>query len=448
MKAGQTVGHYELIRQIGAGGNATVWEARRSGTEDSVALKILKSRTTGEPYQRFRREIDQVKRLGHIKGIVPIIDSSLPSIPSSTNPAWLAMPIMQTLRDHLKLVDADLHHVVTSTSEAAHILADLAELGVAHRDIKPENLYVGADGSCVIGDFGLVDAPDVEPLTSNARAVGPRHYIAPEMINDPANADGRPADVYSLAKTLWVLSTSQNYPLPGEHRRDVAALLLSTYIGHPLARLLDRLIERSTRTDPAGRPTMREVQDELSKWLDLETNPAPRDQEDISMVAQLVRDELEGAVERDRARLARHDETRAVLDRLVEGAHPLITALDDHKIAHQGFQDNHTILEALHAIRANVEIRVGRCLVLSQLTPRPVYLWAGFAVDFTSPDNLTLTAAHLVGEDSTGTTIVWSAQRKVVLGAVSEHVAIQELASELKVHLGDALRAYHRLAVS
>jgi serine/threonine protein kinase len=85
------------------------------------------------------------------------------------------------------------------------------------------------------------------------------YFIAPEMLRNPSEEDGRPADVYSLAKTLWVLAAGQKYPPPGEQRVDIKQINLGEYVAHPRVSQLDHLIERATNSDPKLRPSMREI---------------------------------------------------------------------------------------------------------------------------------------------------------------------------------------------
>jgi hypothetical protein len=80
---------------------------------------------------------------------------------------------------------------------------------------------------------------------------------------------GELADVYSLAKTLWALAVGRPDPPPGQLRSDRPELRLSSRLEHPRARLLDPLLERCTADDPAARPRMRELADELRWWSDV-----------------------------------------------------------------------------------------------------------------------------------------------------------------------------------
>jgi serine/threonine protein kinase len=165
-------------------------------------------------------------------------------------------------------VNPTLEQVVDAMRCIARTLGGLADQKISHRDIKPENLYCHK-GQWVVGDFGLVDYPGKEAVTVRGRALGPRFYLAPEMITDPVHADGRPADVYSLAKTLWVLGAGQNYPPPGFQPASISQNSLNMYVGHPHADILDRLIERATRHSPTERPTMGMMADELDAWSEM-----------------------------------------------------------------------------------------------------------------------------------------------------------------------------------
>src|SRR5205807_1240718 len=139
----------------------------------------------------------------------------------------------------------------------------------------PANLF-WLDGQVIVGDWGLVARPGNPRLTQSDKKLGPAYYIAPEMLMNPRAAQRGPADVYSLAKTLWVLATDASFPLQGEHRLDTPGLLLTTYRPDERGYLLDRLIDRATRYEPADRPTMAEVRDELRAWLEFPRRTSPK----------------------------------------------------------------------------------------------------------------------------------------------------------------------------
>jgi serine/threonine-protein kinase len=82
-------------------------------------------------------------------------------------------------------------------------MAALHERQIAHRDIKPGNLVM-FDNLCHVVDFGLVHYPEKTALTGYKEHIGPLWTMAPEVRRNGRNADPFPADVFSLAKTLWI----------------------------------------------------------------------------------------------------------------------------------------------------------------------------------------------------------------------------------------------------
>lgn len=259
-----------LRKHLGSGGNGEVWGAERNS--QNVALKILKEAGShSEPYKRFVTEIRVLRDLGPRPDILPLLDSHLPAYPSRNDPAWLTMPIATVVRDVLP-GEAPLRMAVEAIYAVSKTLAELAATRTLHhRDIKPENLFF-FDGRWCIGDFGLVDDPIGEPLTEVGKLLGARHYLAPELYRSD-NCDWSSADLYALAKTLWVLILGQKFPPPGHLVRSVQYFRLSTQIqADHTVRFLERLIERSTDPDPGVRPSMQEFSEELALWL----NPPER----------------------------------------------------------------------------------------------------------------------------------------------------------------------------
>jgi serine/threonine protein kinase len=263
--AGRSIGPWTLGSSLGKGGNAEVYVAMNE-QHGKVALKVLNCTSPKkEPWRRFRQEVAVLKSIGHKPGILPLIDAHLPENPSAKDKAWLAMPIATPICEALG-PEAGLREVVGALAQIASTLSRLHEEGIAHRDIKPSNLY-RYEGQYVLGDFGLVSLPDRKALTSEGGKLGPVFYIAPEMLNSAKSADGRPADIYSLAKTAYVLMTGQRYPPPGWHNLADNAMLISAMVADPRARFIDGLLERCTRNDPAKRPSSHDVANDLNAWL-------------------------------------------------------------------------------------------------------------------------------------------------------------------------------------
>jgi len=267
----KTIGPWTIKGKLGEGGNAVVYVAERPG-EPEVALKVLNATNVHrEPYRRFIQEIGTLTKLGDFPGILPLIDSRLPELPSKDDPAWLAMPRANLITGALE--GHSLEAVVGAVREIAHTLARLAgEHGLGHRDVKPQNLY-HSKGAWLIGDFGLVAAPDLDELTRSGRPLGPAHFTAYEMIRDPANADPHPADVFSLGKTIWVLATEQRFPPLGHQPAQTRGLSIADLRPHGQAAALDRLIDRMTMVHPEARPVIDQVVADLDAWLSLAVDP-------------------------------------------------------------------------------------------------------------------------------------------------------------------------------
>lgn len=255
---GQTIGGWYLVRRLGGGGNGEVWQGRRGHA--SAAVKILR-RAKGAALQRFRDEIAAQKRLSDVPGVLPILDSFLDASDGSDR-AWLATPVAAPLGEALK---EGLPEAVACVSSIATTLVTVHARGFAHRDVKPENIFL-RNGNWELGDFGLVHFPGKTATTRGAKKLGPMHFIAPEMLNAPDGADGCAADVYSLAKCLWVLATRQRFPLPGQLQRRIPRMRLSTFAGDLRAYPLDELLDRATHFDPSKRPSMEEFAETIGAW--------------------------------------------------------------------------------------------------------------------------------------------------------------------------------------
>lgn len=315
LRKGDTIARWTLVSWLGSGGNAEVWRAQDA--EVTMAVKVLfTKKPDSEPYQRFRREVDFMRQMGSFPGVLPLHDAHVPERPTKENRAWLAMPVAQGVKEALE--GEPLETVVDACARFAEVLAALvAEHRAAHRDLKPGNLYRWEKEWCV-GDFGLVDLPDEDSITAEGRTIGPLYFLAPEVLHRIEPVDYNAADVWSLAKTLWVLCVDQDWPDLGEQPADRVGRRVQDLAPHPRAAALDRLIENCTITEPTARPTMAEVARELRAWL--QAPPAPPGVLDLSAQGAALRQRLSGELltrelaerRREQAEAARHH----FLDRL------------------------------------------------------------------------------------------------------------------------------------
>lgn len=208
------------------GGNANVFVAENARGEE-VAIKILREESGNgkkavkrnrKKRIRFKIETEMVVGIqDEIKGVIPIFSYGLPD--EKTKKYWYAMPIAIPLEDKLKEVKS-LEDKVNCVLELARTLEALHKKDIVHRDIKPKNIYF-YNGKYCLGDFGLVDYPEKRDLTSLQEAVGPKATMAPEMRYNAKNADGKKADVYSLAKTLWIVLTGVDHIFTEEEIKEV-----------------------------------------------------------------------------------------------------------------------------------------------------------------------------------------------------------------------------------
>jgi hypothetical protein len=314
-------GPFMVVGQIATTAHSRVWEATDSDGQH-VAVKELKAhRIDAEPYRRFRDEV-AFHTAGPHPGVLAVLDVHVPATPSREDPAWLAMPIAETVRMALG-TGPTVDEVVDAIQGYAATLARLAETGVHHRDLKPDNLFRHED-QWVVGDFGLVTWPGKQALTEPGQKLGPAHFVAPEMVEGPASADPGPADVWSLAKVLWVLASGQNYPPPGQLRIGDRATLLRNYSSHPRASGLEGILEQATCLASSERPRMRAFAAELESWLKL-AEPR-RDPVSIEDLVNRVRAITAPSVAAEEQQAALRREAGVISDRL-RAAHKVLLPL-------------------------------------------------------------------------------------------------------------------------
>lgn len=274
---GQNFGDWKLKKFLGGGGNGDVWLAINSANQEG-AIKLLR-KIERKTYSRFINEVNVIKKNSDIEGILPILDSYLPENPENDIP-WYVMPVAQTLESYL--AEKHFEDIASAITDVAKTLFELHSRNISHRDIKPENLLV-KDGKIYVGDFGLVDYPDKVELTSSGDVIGAKWTMAPEMRREGNKADGKPADVYSLAKTLWIFITKNKKGFDGQyHANGVNGLRNFSYTVRKniitwfrdrrvsvYESPLDSLLEESTSDNPSSRPTMQVFIDRLSLWEEL-----------------------------------------------------------------------------------------------------------------------------------------------------------------------------------
>jgi serine/threonine-protein kinase len=192
---------YEIERELGRGGMATVYLARDVRHDRAVALKVLHPELAmalgGE---RFQREIRLAARLQH-PHILTVHDSG-----ENGGMLWFTMPYVEgeSLRDRLnREKQLPVEDALRIAREAADALDFAHRHGVVHRDVKPENILL-IEGHALVADFGIARSLSVEGerLTQTGTSIGTAAYMSPEQAAGEREVDGR-SDTYSLGIVLY-----------------------------------------------------------------------------------------------------------------------------------------------------------------------------------------------------------------------------------------------------
>lgn len=256
--------YYEIIDELGEGGNAKVYHVKCKENNKEYALKDL---VVGgkEKYSRFINEINTIKENYQIiEGIIPIYRFSVEEY-------WYTMPIAISAVDYILENKLDIKEIVKGIISLSETLEKLHEKDICHRDIKPSNIYY-YNNRFVFGDFGLVDFPNnTDDFTKSDKGLGAIFTIAPEMKRNPKNADSKKADVFSLAKTMWMFLTNNEKGFDGVYNYlDPSHSLryLARYENTHLVEI-DELLKDSTDNNPDVRPTIEEFKERLNNWIDV-----------------------------------------------------------------------------------------------------------------------------------------------------------------------------------
>ncbi len=265
-------GDYELLEQIGRGGQGVVFRARQKSLNRIVALKVigLGQWATKAHLRRFRLEAEAAARLEH-PGIVPIHE-----VGERDGSCYFSMKFVEggQLDEVARREPMPIRRAVELIAKVARTLHYAHEHGILHRDIKPGNILLDIKGEPHLTDFGLARLVESESsVTHTLDVLGTPSYMAPEQAIGNNAAVSSVTDVYGLGAVLYQLLTGQP-PFAGGTTYETIKLLLDTEPRQP--RLLNPKIDRDLSTiclkclekDPQRRySSALALAEDLERWL-------------------------------------------------------------------------------------------------------------------------------------------------------------------------------------
>jgi len=266
------LGDYELLEEVGRGGQGVVFRARQKSLNRTVALKVISlgQWASKAHLKRFRREALAAASLDH-PCIVPIHE-----VGERDGCCYFSMQFVEGGQ-----LDEVVKGTPMSIRQAAELIAKVArtvhyahERGILHRDIKPGNILLDQKGEPHLTDFGLARLLESETtVTRTLEVLGTPSYMAPEQAAGNNAELTSAADVYGLGAVLYQLLTGHP-PFAGGTTYDTIKLLLDTEPRPP--RLLNPKIDRELSTiclrclekDPKRRySSALALAEDLEHWL-------------------------------------------------------------------------------------------------------------------------------------------------------------------------------------
>ncbi|HKE55779.1 MAG TPA: protein kinase [Pyrinomonadaceae bacterium] len=229
---GQTIGHYQVLSSIGAGGMGEIYLATDMRTRRRVALKLLRDYFghNAQRARRFKQEARAVLLLNH-PNIVTVYD-----IGEEDQWQYIASEYVEgvTLRQRLKTSSLTMAEAVEIAEQISAALTAAHAAGVVHRDIKPENIMLRPDGYVKVLDFGiakLAEKPTIDQRSSTLDiktdpgiVMGTITYMSPEQARGLA-VDER-TDLFSLGVVLYEMIAGRP-PFSGTTSSDTLAAILN-----------------------------------------------------------------------------------------------------------------------------------------------------------------------------------------------------------------------------
>src|SRR5438874_5526949 len=195
-------GDYELLEQIGRGGQGVVFRARQKSLNRTVALKVINlgQWASKTHLRRFRLEAEAAAKLEH-PGIVPIHE-----VGERDGSCYFSMKFVEggQLDEVVERTSIAIRRAVELMAKVARIVHYAHEHGILHRDIKPGNILLDRNGEPHLTDFGLARLVETEStVTRTMEVLGTPSYMAPEQAVGNNARVSRATDVYGLGAGFY-----------------------------------------------------------------------------------------------------------------------------------------------------------------------------------------------------------------------------------------------------
>ncbi len=266
------LGDYELLEEIGRGGQGVVYRAHQKSLNRTVALKVigLGPWATEAHLKRFRREAEAAASLEH-SGIVPIFE-----VGERDGFCYYSMKFVEggQLDEVAEREPIPVRRAVELIAKLARTVQYAHEHGILHRDIKPGNVLVDAKGEPQLTDFGLARLVEAEStITHTLDVMGTPSYMAPEQAAGETTKVNRVTDIYGLGAVLYQLLTG-HAPFAGGTSYETIRQVLNTEPRQPrlwnpkIGRDLSTICLKCLEKDPQRRySSALALAEDLEHWL-------------------------------------------------------------------------------------------------------------------------------------------------------------------------------------
>ncbi len=229
----EKINRYEIKRELGRGGMASVYEAYDPQFQRPVAVKLLPREFLHDPEfrARFTREARTIAALEH-PAIVPVYDFG-----EENGQPFLVMRLMTggSLNDRLAYGPIPIDEAAEILKRIGSALDRAHSQGIIHRDLKPGNILFDHYGDAFLADFGIARITTAgSQLTASGSLVGTPTYMSPEQVYGNKELDGR-SDIYALGVILYQMLTGE---IPFD--ADTPARMMMAHVMNPVPHLVDK----------------------------------------------------------------------------------------------------------------------------------------------------------------------------------------------------------------